>query len=94
MDFTKITCISEKCKEKNIIMGGAGGSFGGRISIAKVRCPNCDLTLMIVPMAKEYEYGITATTEEERKDERIKKAKEQSELELAKTINRINETGY
>jgi FlaA1/EpsC-like NDP-sugar epimerase len=94
MNFTNIKCISEKCKDKNITMGGAGGSFGGRISIAKVRCPNCDLTLMIVPMSEKYEYGITATTEEERKEERIKKAKEQSELELAKTINRINEIGY
>ena len=94
MDFTKINCISEQCKDKNIKMDGAGGSFGGRISFAKVRCPECGTCLMILPMSKEYEYGITATTEEERKEERIKKAKEQSELELAKTITRIKETGY
>ena len=94
MDFTKIHCISEKCKDKNIKMDGAGGSFGGRISFAKVRCPNCGTCLLILPMNKEYEYGITATTEDERKEERIKKAKEQSELELAKTITRIKETGY
>ena len=56
-------------------MGGAGGSFGGRISISKVRCPECNLTLMIIPMSSKYEYGITATTEEERKEERIEKAR-------------------
>ena len=94
MDFTNIKCISEGCKDKNITMDGDGGSFGGRIMVSKVRCPNCKLTLMIVPMSDKYEYGITATTEEDRKEERIKKAKEQSELELAKTINRINEKGY
>lgn len=94
MDFTKIYCISEQCKDKQIKMGGAGGSFGGRISYAKVKCPECGTCLMILPMRDEYEYGISATTEEERKEERIKKAKEQSELELAKTITRIKETGY
>jgi len=43
---------------------------------------------------KKYEYQISATTEKERIEERIKKAKEESELELAKTITRIRETGY
>ena len=94
MDFTKIECISEKCKGKHNIMTGAGGQFGGRICVSKVKCTECGLVLMIVPMSEEYEYGITATTAEERKQERIKKAKEDSELELARTINRINETGY
>ena len=94
MDFTKIECISETCKGKHIIMSGAGGSFGRRISVAKVKCHECGLTLMIIPMSSEYEYGITATTEDERREERIKKAKADSELELAKTINRIKETGY
>jgi hypothetical protein len=94
MDFTNIKCISEKCKNKNTTMGGAGGSFGGRISIAKVRCPECGTCLMIVPMSDKYEYNISATTEEERVAERIEKAKRESELELAKTITRIKETGY
>ena len=88
MDFTNIKCINEKCKEKNITMVGAGGSFGGRISIAKVRCPECGIRLMIVPMSDKYEYSISATTEEERIKERIEKAKHESELELAKTILR------
>ena len=94
MDFTKIECISESCKGKHIVMGGAGGSFGGRICVSKVKCHECGLMLMIVPMDMKYEYGITATTEEERKEARIEKAKADSELELAKTINRIKETGY
>ena len=94
MDFTKIKCISEKCKDKNISMEGAGAKFGGRVDIVKVRCPNCNTTLMIMPMSKEYEYTITATTEQERIKERIRKAKEKSELELAKTITRIKETGF
>jgi hypothetical protein len=94
MDFTKIECISETCKSKHIIMGGAGGSCGGRISVFKVKCHECGLVLMIVPMSEKYEYGITATTEEERREARIEKAKADSELELAKTINRIKETGY
>lgn len=52
MDYTKIKCISYSCKDKDIIMQGASGSFGGRISIAKVKCPECGLVLMIVPMEK------------------------------------------
>lgn len=94
MDFTNIKCISESCKDKNITMNGAGGSVGGRISIAKVKCPKCEMVLMIVPMSEKYEYSISATTEQERIDDRIQKAKELSELELAKTINRIKETVY
>lgn len=94
MDFTKIECINETCKGKHVIMGGAGGRLGGRVDIIKVKCPECGLVLMIIPMSEEYEYCISATTEEERKQERIEKAKADSELELAKTINRIKETGY
>ncbi len=75
-------------------MDGAGCQIGGRLTIAKVRCPECGLLLMLVPMQKEYEYGITATTEEERKEQRIEEAKRKSELELAKTITRIKERGY
>ena len=94
MDFTKINCISEQCKNKNIKMDGAGGSFGSRITYSKVRCPECGSCLLIMPISDKYEYGITATTKEERQEERIKKAKQESELELAKTINRIRETNY
>jgi hypothetical protein len=94
MDFTKIECISEACKNRHIKMGGAGGQFGGRICISKVRCPECGLVLMIVPMSEKYEYQISATTEEERIQKRIEEAKAKSELELAKTITRIKETGY
>ena len=94
MDFTEIKCINKECKERDIIMGGAGANWGGRISFTKVKCPRCELTLMILPMSDKYEYGITATTEEERIAERIKKAGEKSKLELAETITRIKETGY
>jgi hypothetical protein len=94
MDFTKIECISEQCKDKHIKMGGAGGSMGGRITMVKVRCPKCGVTLMIVPMSEKYEYTISATTAEERIEQRIEKAKQESELELAKTITRIREKGY
>ena len=94
MDFTRIKCISETCKDKNITMGGAGGCFGGRISFAKVKCPVCGTCLMVLPLSDKYEYNISATTEEERIEERINKAREQSELELAKTITRIKKTGY
>lgn len=94
MNFTKIKCISEQCKDKNVIMGGAGGYFGPRLSIAKVKCHECGTHLMIVPMSDKYEYSVSATTEEERIEKRIEEAKRESELELAKTITRIRETGY
>lgn len=94
MDFTKVNCISEKCKGKNVLMQGAGGSFGGRISFAKLKCPNCETSIIILPLKKEFEYNITATTEEERIEKRIEEARKQSELELAKTITRIKKTGY
>lgn len=94
MNFTNIKCINAKCQEKDITMVGAGASIGGRIDTVKVKCPNCNLVLLIIPMNEVYEYSISATTKEERTEERIKKAKEKSELELAKTITRIKETGY
>jgi len=94
MDFTKIECISEQCKDKHVKMNGAGGSFGGRISYANLKCPECGVKIMIMPLSDKYKYSITATTEEERVEKRIKEAKEKSELELAKTITRIKETGY
>ena len=94
MDYTKFECISEKCKDKHIKMDGAGATLGGRISMVKVRCPECGTTLMIVPMSEKYEYTVSATTEEERVEKRIEKARQESELELAKTITRIKETGY
>lgn len=94
MDFTNIKCISSTCKDKNITMGGAGGQLGGRVDIIKVKCPECNLVLMIIPMDKKYEYAISATTHEERVEKRIQEAKDKSELELAKTITRIKETGY
>ncbi len=94
MDFTKIECISENCKGKHIIMDGAGGSFGGRISYVNLKCPICGVKIMIMPISDKYEYSISATTEEERIENRIKKAREESELELAKTITRIRETGF
>lgn len=94
MDFTKVECISETCKGKHIIMDGAGGSFGGRIYYANLKCPVCGVKIMIMPLSDKYEYSISATTEEERIENRIKKAREESELELAKTITRIRETGF
>ena len=49
-------------------MSGAGAMFGGRIDIVKLKCDNCLITLMIVPMYDKYEYTINATTAEERRD--------------------------
>jgi ssDNA-binding Zn-finger/Zn-ribbon topoisomerase 1 len=94
MDFTNIKCISEECKKKNVTMGGAGATIGGRINIAKVRCPECGLTLMIIPISNQYEYMVKATTEEERKEERVREAMRESELALAKKITSIREHGY
>jgi hypothetical protein len=90
MDFTNVKCLNSKCIEKDITMEGAGGHFGGRIEFVKLRCPECDSQILIVPIRKEFEYSISATTEEERKEKRIQEAREKSELELAKTINKIN----
>ena len=88
MDFTKIKCLN--CPD--VTMKGAGGQLGGRVSLIKVKCPNCDLCLMIIPMSKEYKYTVTASTEDERKQELIQKAKDKKELELAKEITRIEKS--
>lgn len=91
MDFTKIKCISNQCKDKHVTMRGAGASFGGRISFSKVRCPECHLTLLLVPMNKELEYEILSTTKEERLEKRIQEAKEKSKLELEQVIASIKQ---
>lgn len=91
MDFTKIECISESCKDKHINMRGAGGSFGGRISIAKVKCPECGLTLMVVPMEDAYRYQVSAMTEKEQDEVANKKRRfreiEQEADDLRRQIN-------
>jgi len=62
MDATKKTpCPSCDCDK----MGGWGGSFGGRINSWKLKCPECDFTILIVPMKPKYEYTISARSEEE-----------------------------
>ena len=94
MDYRNIKCIAGSCKDNDITMQGAGGQIGGRISIIKVKCPECGLTLMIVPMNEEFEYQISATTEAERKQNRIKQAIIDSELALAKTITEIRKSDY
>ena len=94
MDFTKIYCMSETCKNKQVVMNGAGGSFGGRISYANLACPICGVKIMIMPISDKYEYSMSATTEQERIEKRIEDARNKSELELAKTITRIRETGF
>ena len=62
MDFRKMICPS--CGEN---MGGAGGQFGGRVTVAKFKC-ECGTALMVIPMTKEYEYSVSATTDEDRRD--------------------------
>ena len=52
-----------KCKSTD--MRGAGGSFGGRITMAKRRCCDCGLTILVVPMEDDYEYVVSAKTPEE-----------------------------
>jgi hypothetical protein len=94
MDFTNVKCISQQCKGNNVKMDGAGGSFGGRISYCNLQCPVCDTKIMIMPISDKYEYSMSATTEEERTEKRIKEAKEKSELALAKEITRIKDNRY
>jgi DNA-directed RNA polymerase subunit RPC12/RpoP len=86
MDFTKVKCISQQCKDKNITMQGAVTSFGGRAQYAGLKCPECGVKIMVIPVNSEYEYSTQATTEEERRRAYIKKLKEESELELAQRI--------
>lgn len=89
MNLTNIECFSNTCHGKHVIMGGAGGQVGGRITLGKLRCPECGFTVMIIPMQKQYEYIISAKTEEEIKQERIDKLREEAQLELARRINQI-----
>ena len=81
MDFGfKMEC--PVCKSKNV--GGGGGSFGGRVSFANRKCSDCGMTIMIVPMKKGYEYGVSARTPEEveQSNEDYKRTKElQVEIE-------------
>jgi hypothetical protein len=75
-------------------MHGHGASFGGTVEAVKIRCMTCRLTLLIIPMRENLEYNVSATTAEERIENRIAKARKESELALARTITRIKETGF
>lgn len=94
MDFTKITCIAETCKDKHIIMEGAGGYCGPRLITAKVKCPECGLVLLIIPMQQQFEYSITPTTEQERRDKAIQREIEKNELDLARKINELQKQKF
>ena len=69
-----------KCPNCAGNMDGAGGSFGSRITTVKMRCNNCTLSLLIIPMKKDLEYEISATTEQER----IKRIEDKVRLDLEK----------
>ncbi len=60
---TTIKTLCPVCKTEE--MRGHGGSFGGRISCWKKKCPECNLVLLIVPMSENYEYSILAETKDE-----------------------------
>ena len=91
MDFTKaIPCPG--CDNDN--MSGHGGNFGGRIMSVKTKCDECGTVLLIIPMSEKYEYNISATTLEERKQERIDKLIEDNKLKLAEEITAIKESNY
>ena len=94
MDTTHVACMNQKCISKGIIMGGWGCSLGGRVNTFKLKCHECGLVLLIVPLKEELEYELSATTAEERIEKRIEQARKDNELELAKTITRIREKGY
>lgn len=85
LTFTELECPN--CKP--IKMEGHGGRFGGRITSVNMKCPKCDLVLIIVPMRKDLQYSISATTEEERREQLIKKAKEDAEKALYEKIELI-----
>jgi len=57
----QMTCPACGCKD----MDGHGGSFGGRITIYNRKCPDCGTTLMIVPMKENFNYSVSAKTDEE-----------------------------
>lgn len=85
MDFTIInTCPA--CKRP--ALRGHGGQFGGRVTIVNLKC-DCGATFVLIPTREEYRYEIKATTEAERKEERIEKLKADTALELAKKIAEI-----
>lgn len=86
MDFTKIRCISEQCKDNNVIMGGNGGSFGGRVDLVSLVCPVCKVKLLIVPMRDEFEYSVSAMTKEERREQSQKERVQREQLELLNKI--------
>ena len=89
MNFTNIKCISSKCDGKDIKMVGNGGSFGDRISHAGLKCPECDMTMIVLPTDSKYKYTVSATTEEERREALIEEAKEKSRIALLETISKI-----
>lgn len=86
--FTEMLCPN--CGTQT--MGGAGGSVGGRITTAKMRCSKCALTLLIIPMDSRYQYELSATTAEERAEQRIARAKESHTLKLAEEITGIRKS--
>ncbi|MFZ7121736.1 MAG: hypothetical protein ACOWWH_12420 [Eubacteriaceae bacterium] len=69
-------------------MNGAGGSWGGRIGYSCVKCPECGLKLLIMPVKEDYTYSFSARTEKE-EDERRQMKKELREIdERAEEIRR------
>ena len=93
MDATKKTaCPACDCKE----MGGWGGNFGGRINSWKLKCPECDCTILIVPMKEKYEYTVSARSEEEiieREEKREEWDKKKKQIrELNAEINEMSMT--
>jgi len=72
----QMTC--PRCGNKD--MDGHGGSFSGRITTYKRKCPECECVLLIVPMKEEYEYVISAKTRDEQ-EETWKKRRKLKELE-------------
>jgi len=78
--FEELCCPN--CGTKT--MGSAGAHFGGRVDSVKMRCSECKLTLLIIPMRKDLEYEISATTVEERMEKEIKKAEVEGFAEIEK----------
>jgi len=80
MDFTNIKCISEQSKKNDVRIHGAGASWGGRVEYSCVKCPECGLKLLLMPVKDDYTYSISARTEKE-EEERRQQEKELRELE-------------
>lgn len=53
LTFKELRC--PKCGEK---MQGFGGSFGGGCDHVKMRCHDCEFTLLIIPMDDDLRYEI------------------------------------